>query len=164
MTNQNRVKAVLASRIGQHHDVELELKVEGGQVLIEVLRPRRDAKGDQRLYLSPTQARELMKKLQSRADETDRQNYAAAKADTLDNAVASVAKALSSYQEMIVRFTGATVEEAPLVEAMMRVEHGTLDAITNEQFVKSARHGLLEVKDDTAACREIAKSYGLVRR
>ena len=71
---------------------------------------------------------------------------------------------MSNYQEMIVRLVGATVEEAPLVEAMMRVEYGTLDRFTNEAFVTAARRALLEVKDDTAACREIAKSYGLVRR
>lgn len=71
---------------------------------------------------------------------------------------------MSNYQEMIVRLTGATTEEAPLVEAMMRVHHGALDRLSNETFMSSARRGLLEVKDDTATCIEIAKTYGLVRR
>lgn len=71
---------------------------------------------------------------------------------------------MSNYQEMIVRLTGATVEEAPLVEAMMRLEHGNLDALSNETFKYSAGRRLLEVRDDVKLAREIAKSYGLVRR
>ncbi|MDP1824881.1 MAG: hypothetical protein Q8L48_16615 [Archangium sp.] len=70
---------------------------------------------------------------------------------------------MSNYQELIVRLAGATVEEAPLVEAMMRVEHGTLDSLSNERFKGESQRALLEVKDDPAGARALAKSLGMMR-
>jgi len=67
-----------------HHAVELEANAEPGLVTLDVLRPRRDAKSDQTLNLTPTQARELMKRLQSRADEADRLAYERDKREKLE--------------------------------------------------------------------------------
>lgn len=70
-----RITARLKARGGMRHDVELAANAEPGLVQLEVLRPARDAKSNQTLSLTPTEARELMKRLQSRADEADRLAY-----------------------------------------------------------------------------------------
>lgn len=85
----------------RRHGVELDVRPDDpGTVRVGVLRAsRREAKSDRALVLTAAAARELMRALQSAADEADRRAYQAAKdllePEGLDGAVAAVARALA---------------------------------------------------------------------
>lgn len=96
-----RISAVLFASSGKQHLVELQVRAETGRVRVEVLRPRRDAKSDQDLALSPDAARELMRALQAGADEAARRQYQEAKRQRpsdLEAAVERVAAALEAEE------------------------------------------------------------------
>ena len=83
----------------RRHQVELAARAEVGVVSLEVLRSsRRDAKGDFRINLTPSEARDLMRALQSAADEASRRAYVAdhQNAEAEKTAIAAVAEQLEA--------------------------------------------------------------------
>jgi hypothetical protein len=93
------VRRRVPARDERRHEVELDVRADStaGIVRVAVLRSKRsESKSDRALELSFAEARELMRALQSAADEASRRAYVAAKADPLDLSadVAAVAQAL----------------------------------------------------------------------
>ena len=88
------------ARNERRHEVELDVRADStaGLVRVAVLRSKRsESKSDRALELSFDDVRELMRALQSAADEASRRAYVAAKADPMDLSadVAAVARALT---------------------------------------------------------------------
>lgn len=65
------------------------------------------------------------------------------------------------YQKMIVRLIGCTETEARLVEGFMRLEHSTLDGLSQSKFKSEAKIGLDCVRQDPKEAELLAKSFGL---
>ena len=68
------------------------------------------------------------------------------------------------YQQMIMKATDCSAEQAPLVEAWMRLDYGTLDGLDPERFRREAKRGLSMVLAAPADSAVLAKSYGLTKR
>ena len=69
---------------------------------------------------------------------------------------------MQTYAERIVATTGCTTSEAPMVEAWMRLDYGTLDGLDAQRFAVQARRGLMATRAAPQQSAELAKSYGLV--
>lgn len=96
------VGALFLVKSAQVHQVQVQARASAGIVELELMRDdRQRAAGDQRLSLTPSAAREIMRQLQGRADEADRLAYQAAKlpTETLEAAVQAVAAKLSSDEK-----------------------------------------------------------------
>lgn len=114
MTSRGRIEgALVLAKTAMRHQVEARVHATAGEVELEVLRSSRQrAAGDLRVVLSASQARELMRQLQGRADEADRLAYVLAKqlpVDELEVAVQAVARRLSEDE----REGGASTHRAP---------------------------------------------------
>jgi hypothetical protein len=70
---------------------------------------------------------------------------------------------MTDYQTRIVTVTSATQKEAVLVEGYMRLDWGTLDALSADQFAASARQCLADARANPKAAHDVAASYGLVK-
>ncbi len=68
---------------------------------------------------------------------------------------------MSHYRE---RIAGVCEAEPALVEAWMRLEHGTLDGLSPARFDAEARACAALVAHDPGVSRELARSYGLIER
>lgn len=95
MTRRHQVAALERSPRGKTHAVVFRTGPEVGAVRLEVLRhSRREAKQDRAFHLSPARARDLMRALQSAADEADRLAYRAEKDPSLEDVVRELAEQL----------------------------------------------------------------------
>lgn len=79
----------------------------------------------------------------------------------MKKATKQAAPRLSLYQQYIMQDLGCSAKDARLVEGFMRLEHGTLDALSPELFRQEAEIGFVCVKADRKEAEILAKSYGL---
>jgi hypothetical protein len=70
---------------------------------------------------------------------------------------------MTYYQQRIVEATSATQIEAVRVEGYMRLDWGTLDALSPDQFAASARQCLADARANPKAAQDVAASFGLVK-
>ena len=64
------------------------------------------------------------------------------------------------YDQMILKATGCTPDEARHVEGYMRLTFGTLDGL-GADFKREARSALKDARLDPKAAEDNARSYGL---
>lgn len=70
---------------------------------------------------------------------------------------------MSLYTKTILNLLGCTLKEAPLVEAMMRSTHNTLDGLSLDTFKREAKRCLSEARKDPETARLNAQFRGLLR-
>ena len=70
---------------------------------------------------------------------------------------------MSHYAKVIIETTKCTPEEAPLVEGLLRVTYGTLDALDRKTFSREGKKCLIEARSDPKMAQDVARSYGLIR-
>lgn len=66
---------------------------------------------------------------------------------------------MTRYERQIIDATGCSKEEAPGVEAYMRLERGALDAIGAGDFSRLAAECLEDVRSDPALASRLADTY-----
>lgn len=69
----------------------------------------------------------------------------------------------SWYTEMLARLLHIEPEKARLVEAYLRLQYKTLDALSATDFLREYYKGgiMLAIKDDPEGSEALAQSYGL---
>jgi len=70
---------------------------------------------------------------------------------------------MSLYTKTILDLLGCTLEEAPLVEALMRDTYGTLDSLSLDIFKREAKRCLSEARKDPETARLSAQFRGKVQ-
>lgn len=71
---------------------------------------------------------------------------------------------MNSYQERIQAQLGCSKKVAAMVEGYMRLDWGTLDGLSADQFAATARACFHDVGKDQDVARRNAESFGLLER